>query len=124
MPYKTCLLIDDNRLDIFINTRVIKTNNYADEIMACEDAEEALNLLKHEKVKPDVIFVDINMPVMDGFQFLDEYEKLNIDKSRTKIYMLSSSINPADLERAKHNKYVTRLLDKSLTPSILLELDK
>ena len=123
MPYKTCLLIDDNRLDIFINTRVIKTNNYADEIMACEDAEEALNLLKHEKVKPDVIFVDINMPVMDGFQFLDEYEKLNIDKSRTKIYMLSSSINPADLERAKHNKYVTCFLNKSLTASILSELE-
>ena len=124
MPFKTCLLIDDNRLDIIINTRVIKTNNFANEIMVCGDAEEALDLLRHEKVKPNVIFVDINMPVMDGFQFLDEYEKLNIDKSGIKIYMLSSFSNPADLERAKHNKYVTRFLDKSLTPSILSELDK
>ncbi len=124
MPFKTCLLIDDNRLDIIINTRVIKTNNFANEIMVCRDAEEALDLLRHEKVKPNVIFIDINMPVMDGFQFLDEYEKLNIDKSGIKIYMLSSFSNPADLERAKHNKYVIRLLDKSLTPSILLELDK
>ena len=124
MPFKTCLLIDDNRLDIFLNTRVIKTNNFANEIMVCGDAEEALDLLRHEKVKPNVIFVDINMPVMDGFQFLDEYEKLNIDKLGIKIYMLSSFSNSADMERAKRYKHVTRLLDKSLTPSILLELDQ
>lgn len=62
------------------------------------------------------------MPVMDGFQFLEEYDKIDIDKTHTKIVMLSTSINPADIERARHNKYVTNFLNKTLTTSVLLEL--
>lgn len=116
------MLIDDNPLDNFINTKLIKINNFASEIIIIERPEEALNLLRFGKVKPDIIFLDIRMPVMDGFQFLEEYDKLDIDKSQTEIVVLSSSINPADIDRAKHNKYVTSYFNKSLTPEILMKL--
>ena len=120
--FRTCMLIDDNPLDNYINTKIIERNNFASEVVMVARPEEAVNLLREGKVKPDIIFLDIRMPVMDGFQFLEEYDKLNIDKHTIKIVMLSSSINPHDIQRAESNKYVSRYITKTLTPQILLEL--
>ena len=120
--YRSCLLIDDNPLDNFINTKIIHRANFASEILAIERPEEALELLRNGKFRPDVIFLDIRMPVMDGFDFLDEYEKLEIDRDNTKIIMLTSSINPGDLERAKRYKHVSKYITKTLTPDILLQI--
>ena len=97
-------------------------SNFAKEIVVSEHPEVALAMLHDGKVEPDIIFLDIKMPVMDGFQFLEEYDKIDIDKKHTKIFILSTSLNPADIERAKHNKYVTKFVSKSLTPAVLLEL--
>ena len=120
--YKMCLLIDDSSLDNFINSKIIKMSNFAKEIVVSEHAEDALAMLRDGKVEPDIIFLDIKMPVMDGFQFLEEYDKIDIDKKHTKIFILTTSLNPADIERAKHNKYVTKFVSKNLTPAVLLEL--
>lgn len=120
--FPICILIDDDPLDIFINTKVLKSNNFASELIVCKNGDEALDLLRDNKVKPDIIFLDIRMPVMDGFQFLEEYDKLSIDKSHTKIVMLSSTVNPVDIERAKTHKYITRFLDKPLTTDSLMLL--
>lgn len=62
------------------------------------------------------------MPIMDGFEFLDEYDKLSIDKKNTDIVVLSTSLNPADIDRAEKNKYVKNYFTKSLTPEILMRL--
>ena len=121
--YRTCLLIDDSPLHNWINTKVIKKSGFASEIIIIERPEEALLLLRDEKVKPDIIFLDIKMPIMDGFQFLEEYDKLSIDKGKIKIVVLSSSINPIDIERAKRNKYVTKFIGKALSEKDLIELD-
>lgn len=116
------MLIDDDPLDNFINTKLIKINNFAEKVIVCEDPKKALKLLSSEKVKPDVIFLDIKMPWMDGFSFLDEYDKLAIDKAHAKIYILSMSLNPSEIEMAKHNKHITKFLKKNLTPQMLVDL--
>ncbi|MGB4973973.1 MAG: response regulator, partial [Cyclobacteriaceae bacterium] len=68
------------------------------------------------EVLPDVIFLDIDMPLMDGFQFLDEFEKLTSNtKKSCKIVMLTSSINPQDFDRSKKYSNVKLYLNKPLS---------
>lgn len=116
------MLIDDDPLDNFINTKLIKINGFAEKVIVCNDPKKALKLLRSGKVIPDVIFLDIKMPWMDGFSFLDEYDKLNINKEQTKIYILSMSLNPSEMELAKGNKHVKKFLKKNLTADILTGL--
>ena len=120
--FNTCLLIDDNPLDNFINSKILERNNFAQDIIVSQYPDEALSLLKEGIIKPDVIFLDIRMPIMDGFQFLIEYDKIETDKEYTKIFMLSSSINPSDVSEALNNKYITKYITKALTPEILSTL--
>jgi CheY-like chemotaxis protein len=121
--YRLCLLIDDNPLDSYINSKVLEINHFVSEITIVEEPEKALALLKSEKIKPDIIFLDLRMPHMSGFEFLNEYGKLEIDKTHTKIYMLSSSINRDEINRANKNEFVIKFINKPLTRNILKELE-
>jgi CheY-like chemotaxis protein len=116
------MLIDDDPVSNFITSNIIYNNGFAETVVISENPGEALALLKEGKVNPDIIFLDVLMPNMDGFLFLDEYGKSTIDKSRTKIVMLSSSIRQIDIQRAEKNKYVSRFISKALTAELLLEL--
>lgn len=121
-PFHTCLLIDDNCLDNFINKILIFRNNFAEEVIAMESAYEALSLIRNGSIKPDVIFLDIRMPIMNGFQFLNEYADLDIIKDNTKIFVLSTSCNPRDKADLENYKYVTKFIEKTLTDEKLLEI--
>ena len=121
-PFQTCLLIDDNPLDNYINSLLIQKNNFASEVISLESSEEALFELKIGTIKPDVLFLDINMPVLNGFEFLAKYANLDIQKDNTKIFVLSSSLNPADLYRAINTPYVTNFIEKTLNRDKLLEI--
>ena len=120
--YKTCLLIDDNYIDNFVTSRLLENCNFAESIEIYQSSAEAIESLRNGKLTPDVIFLDIRMPVMDGFEFLVEYDKLEIEKQSVKIFMLSSSLDPNDMRRSLANKYVTQFLHKPLTKKILEEL--
>ncbi len=121
--YKTCLLIDDNYIDNFVTRRILESSNFADKIEVRQSATEAINAIRDGLIKPDIIFLDLRMPLMNGFEFLQEYDKLQeADKTAAKIFMLSSSLDPVDVKRSGQNKYITQFIHKPLTQKILEEL--
>lgn len=122
------LLIDDNDIDNFINERMVKGCAYAEVVYINTSTRSALEFLKNLTVNPavtpemypTVIFLDINMPILDGFQFLAELEKFDYDFVKNlKVIMLTSSINPADQEKAMRSKLVSGFLHKPLTQEAL-----
>jgi len=122
LNFKTCLLIDDNYIDNFVTRKILQNSRFAEDIVVIGSASEALNILRSGNIKPDVIFLDIRMPDMDGFDFLEEYEKIDIEKENIRIYMLSSSLDPLDMMKSSGNKYITQFIHKPLSQKILQEL--
>ena len=125
--FKKTLLIDDNRIDNLINKKILQNNQFAQDIEVFDSARLALIHLQQSVADfedlPDVIFLDIKMPEMDGFEFLEEFEKLikNISK-KCQVLMLSSSMDPYDTKRASENLTVKSLLNKPLSNNIVLNL--
>jgi CheY-like chemotaxis protein len=121
--FKTCLLIDDNYIDNFVTRKILEGSNFAETIVVVRTATEAINSLRDGLVKPDVIFVDVRMPMMGGFEFLDEYEKIDLDnKKDIKIYMLSSSLDPTDMKKSSDNKHITQFIHNPLTQKAIEDL--
>ncbi len=121
------LLIDDNDIDLKINSKVIKLSDFFDEIVVCQSGEEGIAYitknLDHPELLPDFILLDIQMPEMDGFEFLEIYK--NFPKTflnNCKLAILSSTLDFGDIKKAEANPLVIKLLKKPLYPSELLEL--
>jgi CheY-like chemotaxis protein len=121
------LLIDDNDIDNFINERMITTNHFSKQVIVKNSGEAALQFLKDNADKedlPKVIFLDLNMPVMDGFGFLTEFENLPASvKNNCKIIVLSSSISPEDINRASTNPLVMKYVNKPLNEKYLAAIN-
>ena len=120
------MLIDDNSDDNFYYQRVIKKQNLADTVIAMTDAIDALDYLKRQDPAaplPDMIFLDINMPGMNGWEFLQEYQKLQF---RTRIIILTTSENPDDKAKAMATGIVsdfrTKPISKEMIQAILERL--
>jgi CheY-like chemotaxis protein len=120
--FKTCLLIDDNYIDNFVTRKILEGSNFVEEIIVVRSATDAITSLRDGSIKPDVIFLDVRMPLMGGFEFLEEYDKIDIDKTAIKIFMLSSSLDPLDMRKSTDNKYITQFIHKPLTQKALEEL--
>ena len=129
--YRTVMLIDDNEIDNLINQKMIEAAAIAENIYTHTGAKSAIEFLKNmekmdvaDKVLPDIIFLDIDMPLMDGFQFLDEFEKsAPVTKKKSRIVMLTSSINPQDFSRSKKYPNVKLYLNKPLSHDSIVKLD-
>lgn len=118
------LLIDDNPDDNYFHERVIKKNGAAEVVIAKESARKALDYLKeksnHERLHPDLIFLDINMPGMNGWEFLEEYKKLDKElQSKMVIVMLTTSDSPEDKAFAESQNLLADFHSKPLTKEIL-----
>lgn len=125
----TILLIDDDFATNFLHKMVIEKENCTENIISMQNAEEALVYLKSkidgEYPHPELIFLDINMPGMNGWEFLEEYKKIDIKQQAEKVViMLTTSLDPADRERADDIKQITEFKSKPLTKEILRQLLK
>lgn len=129
--YFAVMLIDDNEIDNLINQKMIEAANITQHIFTHTGARSAIEFLKNiekldgvsAQILPDVIFLDIDMPLMDGFQFLDEFEKLQeATKKKCKIVMLTSSINPQDVNKSREYSYVKKYINKPLSQENLEKL--
>jgi CheY-like chemotaxis protein len=118
------LLVDDEEASNFLNQIVIRQSKVAGEVVAYEKAKDALDYITEQQKQgdsPDLVFLDINMPIMNGWDFMDEYAKIAPD-ANTKIIMLTSSINPNDKERASKIGQITGFRSKPLTVEMLDEI--
>ena len=122
-------LVDDDKVFQLTTSRTIQAAKLTDRILQFENGEEALSFLKEHAMEtdslPDYIFLDINMPFVDGWMFLEDFATLKTDLQKNiSIYMVSSSIDPKDVNRAKGNKNVQDYITKPVSREKLTELLK
>jgi CheY-like chemotaxis protein len=120
------LIIDDSQIDLPVSALLLKNKFQNAEIHMASSASTGLEWLlehSHELSQGLVILLDVRMPEMDGFEFLKAYELLPEEiKSNTRIIMLSSTLDPYDIQKANNNKYVKTVLNKPLPVSDLVNI--
>lgn len=119
------LLIDDEPADNYLHKRVIDRAGVADQLMIFESAREALEFLDSpgpdgERPRPDLIFLDINMPALNGWEFLEEIDRRGLGEGLgAVIFMVSTSMNPSDVQRAEEMPLVSGYVSKHLNAEAL-----
>jgi CheY-like chemotaxis protein len=122
------LLVDDDEINNFISIKLIKKALISTEIMACLNGKFAIDQLVSIQKKdpaqlPDFILLDINMPIMNGWEFLDEYKRLNIDpQGKSKIFIISSSVFSNDINKARSYPLVKSFISKPLSVEKIKEM--
>ena len=118
-------IIDDDPIFIFGTKRIMQLTNFCEGFMIFHNGKEAyenLNAIIINKEKlPDIILLDLNMPVWDGWQFLDEFIQIP-NKTEITIYIITSSVDPEDIEKAKSYDAVSNYIVKPITIDKLKEL--
>lgn len=121
------MLVDDNDTDNFISKRIIEITKFANRVEVKNSGKSALDYLRENQDNiddlPNLIFLDINMPIVDGFVFLYEFEKFSDTiKDKCKVIILSSSDNKRDIDKIVNNNHVIKFITKPLTETALEEV--
>ncbi|SMC78634.1 response regulator [Pedobacter africanus] len=120
------LVIDDDDINIFIIKKIVEKTGYNVNMVSKANGLLAIEFLKEtldQESFPQLILIDINMPVLNGWEFLDAYEELHVTQ-RVDMYMLSSSVYENDIEKAKTFAKVKGFISKPLSIERLIELFK
>jgi CheY-like chemotaxis protein len=119
------LVIDDDDINIFIIKKIVEKTGYDINMVSKTNGQLAIdhltNILEKNETFPQLILIDINMPVLNGWEFLEAYDNLNVIQ-RVDMYMLSSSVYENDIEKAKTYKKVKGFISKPLSINRLIEL--
>lgn len=122
--FETVMIIDDNLVDLYIISRMITQNNFTKNVLHYTEAQEAVKYLQENQDNisklPEIIFVDIYMPLMSGFEFLEAYNTLSPAlKNYCRTYIISSTIDNEDIARSSSNKNVVSFHVKPITKEFL-----
>ncbi|WGQ12365.1 response regulator [Pedobacter gandavensis] len=121
------LVIDDDDINIFIIKKIVEKTGFNVEMVAKTNGQMAIDYitmtLSLQEPLPHLVLIDINMPVLNGWEFLDAYGQLNLDQ-KIDMYMLSSSVYENDIEKAKTYQSVKGFISKPLSIERLTELFK
>ena len=121
------VLIDDSEIDLFIQRRFLEVYNFSQEVVSYKSAKDAINELKNinGEIAPDIIFLDLNMPEIDGFGFLESFESMPEKVlKKSKIVVLTSSNSQKDRELVFENKNVILFITKPLKEADIEELQR
>ena len=108
---KSVLLLDGNKIDLFVNQKIFEFHGIIN-VHSFSNPIEALCHLKNTDIRYSIIIIDIFLPIINGFDFIDKFYYLKLDKKHGEICLLSASINPLDKDHASERK--VRLIEKPL----------
>ena len=122
-------VIDDDPIFIYGTKRIMNEVGFSDKILIYNNGQDAIDgltaMANDHKNLPSVIFLDLNMPIMNGWEFLEDFAKiLEQNKDNVTVYILSSSVDPRDLERIKHYPIVKNYILKPISPEDLENVRK
>ena len=123
VKFKSVLLVDDDYISNFIADHLLNKLSVCENVNFARNGDEALKFLKECTEFPDLILLDINMPVMDGFEFIETFRALNMDKNKTRIIIYTASFNQKDIELLKSIGF-SDFIVKPLTEEKLLNILK
>lgn len=127
---KSTCIIDDDPIFIYGTQRLMQEENFSETIIVFNNGQDAIDglyeMTERGENLPSVILLDLNMPIMNGWEFLEDFVKIpNLNRESVTVYIISSSVDPRDLERIKNYEVVNNYILKPLTPQDLLAiLDK
>lgn len=122
MPYKSqFIIIEDNLIDQFVTKKLLKKGLDINPVYIANNGKEGMNwILKNQIQNPLIILLDIQMPIMNGFEFLEEFDRLPEDvKEKIEIFVLSSTLDSDEIKKVKENKYVSDFWNKPFRLEIL-----
>lgn len=118
-------IIDDDPIFVFGTKKIMEMTNFCESIVVYKNGKEAYESLKAiilaNEPQPDIILLDLNMPVWDGWQFLDEFIQIPNKKTIT-IYIITSSVDPADVQKAKKYDAISSYIVKPITTAELKKI--
>lgn len=129
MPsFERVMIVDDNEIDNFVTRRVLEMGDFASHIEVMTSGKHALEYFEQYKSDlnkiPDLILLDLNMPVVDGFVFLFEFDEFAVEiKEKTEIIVLSSILEKRVIDKILTNEYVSDFIPKPLTESSLKRIN-
>lgn len=123
---KTLYLVDDDDIFRDTSTKFINKSKLVENIEGYANGVEAIDALKKSLASgtniPNLILLDLNMPIMDGWEFLQEFNTLSLAQHNIKVYIITSSINEVDFDRANHEPLIKGYIIKPITAKTLKEL--